>query len=264
MKIKAIAILAGMLAGGGLAVAGAPKVLADLLPVDAPVRGEIITVVPPKEIETYMARVEEAAKSNPAWFAEFSAKSKPGVPLPYDEKLGLTKAEYDEYQKLWAAREFRSVQPVIVQLSEPREGEWAIQVTGAGSAISILRYLEKDDTFKSPNGVLKRIEDVDADEASILGGWTGHEWRFEEENTLGRTKENFAVGKMKDGKFNLLVYRAQEVSAQGTRLYDKSLVIRFVPLAAAAPAPAPPAGGKPGPASNGNGKPAPAKPAPKK
>jgi hypothetical protein len=227
----------------GAAQAAAPKVLAELLPVDTPVRGEIITVVPPKEIEAFMAKVEEAAKGDPAWFAEFSAKSKPGVPLPFDEKLGLTKAEYDEYLKLWAAREFRTVQPVVVQLTRVRDGEWSIQVTGAGSAISILRFLEKDDTFKSPNGILKRIEDIDADDASILGGWTGHEWRFEEETALGRTKENFAIGKMKDGKFNLLVYRAQEVSAQGTRLYDKSLVIRFVPLAA--PAAATPAPKKP-------------------
>lgn len=225
-----------LLACGG-ARAAAPKMLAELLPLDTPVRGEIITVIPPKEIAAFMAKVDEAAKSDPAWYTEFAAKSKPGVPLPFHEKLGLSRAEYDEYIKLWAAREFRAIQPVVLQLTQPRAGEWAIQVTGAGSAISILRYIEKDDIFKSPNGSLKRIEEIDADEASTLGGWTGHEWRFEEENTLGRTKENFAIGKMKNAKFNLLVYRAQEVSAQGTRLYDKSLVIRFAPLATpAAPA----------------------------
>jgi hypothetical protein len=232
--ISALGCLAVLTCAG--AQAAAPKLLADLLPLDTPVRGEIITVIPPKEIAAYMAKVDEAAKNDPTWYTEFAAKAKPGVPLPFDEKLGLTKAEYDEYIKLWAAREFRAVQPVVLQLTQARPGEWSIQVTGAGSAISILRYIEKEDIFKSPNGALKRIEEIDADEASTLGGWTGHEWRFEEENTLGRTKENFALGKMKDGKFNMLVYRAQEVSAQGTRLYDKSLVIRFAPLAAA-PAP---------------------------
>jgi hypothetical protein len=222
----------------GVAQGAAPKMLAELLPAGTPVRGEIITVAPPKEIAVFMAKVDEAAKNDPTWYTEFAAKAKPGVPLPFDEKLGLTKSEYDEYLKLWAAREVRTIQPVVLQLIQKSDGEWSIQVTGAGSAISILRYIEKEDVFKSPNGPLKRIEDINADEASTLGAWNGHEWRFEEENTLGRTKENFAIGKMKDGKFNLLVYRAQEVSAQGTRLYDKSLVIRFAPLAAA-PAPAP-------------------------
>ena len=72
-----------------------------------------------------------------------------------------------------------------------------------------------------------QIEEIDADKDTILGAWTGHEWRYMEENSLGRTKENLAIGKMADGKKGLLVYRLQEVSSTGRRLYDKSLVIRF-------------------------------------
>ena len=233
MRTQAIPLLGCMAAITCGALHAAPDVLTDYLAPDTPVKGEIITVIPPEEIQTFMAKVEDAAKKDPAWFAEYSKDSKPGVPLPFDEKLGLTKAEYDEYLKLWAAREYRAIQPVVIQLTQPEEGEWVIHVTGAGSAISTLRYLEKDDVIKSPNGVLERIEDIDAEDTSILGGWTGHEWRFEEETSLGRTKENFAIGKKKDGKYNLLVYRAQEVSSQGTRLYDKSLVIRFTPKAEA-------------------------------
>ena len=53
------------------------------------------------------------------------------------------------------------------------------------------------------------------------------EWRFQEENLLGTTKENIALGHSADGKFGMLVYRAQELTDTGTRLLDKSLVIRF-------------------------------------
>ena len=56
---------------------------------------------------------------------------------------------------------------------------------------------------------------------------SGPEWKFQEETSLGKTKENFAIGKMADGKTGLLVYRMQEVSSTGRLLYDKSLVVRF-------------------------------------
>jgi len=57
-----------------------------------------------------------------------------------------------------------------------------------------------------------------------------------------------------------VVYRAQEISSEGTRLLDKSLMIRFpldktAPAAAPAPTPAK-AADKPAPAKGGDKKPA--------
>ncbi|MFM2242377.1 MAG: hypothetical protein RLZ97_1232, partial [Verrucomicrobiota bacterium] len=98
---------------------------------------------------------------------------------------------------------------------------------GGAFAIATLKYDPKKDIFISPNGEMKRLEDVKAEKHSILGAWEGAEWKFEEENSLGKIKENFAIGKTTDGKFGMLVYRMQEVSSEGTPLYDKSLVIRF-------------------------------------
>ena len=112
-----------------------------------------------------------------------------------------------------------------------------------------MRYSEKDDTFRSPNGDLKRIEDIKGDPASILGEWSGQEWKFEEETSLGKTKENIALGKFADNKYGLIVYRAQELSTEGRRLLAKSLAVRFPlgkagqakPAAKAPAAPAKPA-----------------------
>jgi hypothetical protein len=106
--------------------------------------------------------------------------------------------------------------------------------TGAAGAISTLRYHPEEDVFRSPNGELARIDDIDAEPQSILGAWTGHEWKFEEETGLGKTKENFALGRMAGGRFGLVVYRMQELSSEGTRLLDRSVVIRF-PLQTPAP-----------------------------
>lgn len=232
-----------------------PKIFAGLFEQDSPVKGQIGVVLPPAEIDKYVSKVEKAARSDPKWFKEFSGSAKPGAPLPFDEKLGLTKTEYDEYLALWNKREFKPMEDVMLVLRQTSGDTWTITSTGGASSFSTLRYSPKDGTYHSPNGEMKRLEDIKADSSSILGEWTGFEWKFEEETGLGKTKENFAIGRFADKKFGLLVYRAQELSTEGTRLLDKSVVVRFAlgkagqvkeqpaapPAGKQAPAPATPA-----------------------
>ncbi len=236
-----------------------PKVFEGLLEQNSAVRGQIGVVLPPPEIDKYVAKVEAAARKDPKWFREFSGQAKPGAPLPYDERLGLTKEEYDEYLKLWNQRAFKSIEDVMLLLRNSAENTWTLSATGTGSTLTTLRYMAKEDLFRSPNGELKRLKDIEAEPSSILGEWTGHEWKFEEETGLGKVKENFAVGRFADNKFGLIVYRAQELSSEGTRLLDKSLVIRF-PLGKAGQAKDPAAT----PAAPKASAKAPAKPATKK
>ena len=205
----------------------APKVFAGLLKKDQPVKARIGMVLPPSEIDKYVAKVAATARKNPDWFTEYSEKAKPGVPLPYHENLGLTKEEYDDYIKLWNQREFKASEEVMVLLRESSDKTWIITATGSASTLSTLRYQPASDTFRSPNGKLTRLEDIDAPADSVLGAWKGREWRFMEETGLGATKENIALGHTADGKHGMIVYRVQELTDTGTRLLDKSLVIRF-------------------------------------
>ena len=210
-----------------LAAAQPPAFLAELLKKDQPVKAQIGVVMPPAEINKYVAKVEASARENPEWFETYRDKAKPGVPLPYDEKLGLTREEYDEYLKLWKQREFKPTEEVMLLLRQSSGDTWTITSTGKASTLATLRYLPEKDVFRSPNGVLERIEDIDAEADSILGAWSGREWKFAEETTLGKTKVNLALGRYDDGKTGLIVYRVQELTSAGTRLLDKSLVIRF-------------------------------------
>jgi hypothetical protein len=213
-----------------------PKPFAGLFTKDVPVRGQIGVPMPPPEINKYIAKVEAAAAKDTKWFREYSAQQKPNAPLPYHEKLGLTKEEYDDYLKLWAQREFKPItEDVMLLLRQKGPDTWALTATGAAAPISIINYSAKDDVFQSANGKLVRGEDIHAGEESILGKWDGAEWKFEEESTFGKTRENIAFGRFADGKFGLVVYRFVEVSSEGTKLADKSIAIRF-PLSKAAPA----------------------------
>ncbi len=202
----------------------APQKLS-ILPVGETIRGEVVIVTPPQEINKYLAQVEAAAKADPEWFKEYTKDAEPGVPISFHEKLGLSKEEYEAYMKLWDAREYQKVEDVIVQLDQPKEGQWSIRVSGSGTPISLMRY--KGGSFHSPNGELVALEDIDSDERSILGAWKGHEWRYQEDTALGKVKENLAIGKMKTRNFGLLIYRLQEVTASGRPIIDRSVVIRF-------------------------------------
>lgn len=230
---RTLAVLAAvsvhLLTGGGAVAQTAPTIFKQYLLPDTLTKGEVIVVLPPRGIQKYIAKVEKAAEQNEEWFVEFSKNAKPGVPLPFHENLGLSREEYDAYLALWAQREHKMIPngKVAIRLEQPKPGEWMIRVTGEGSPISLLRYDEAEDQMRSPNGVMERIADIDADPMSILGEWSGQEWKFQEETSLGKTKENFAIGKLADGKTGLLVYRLQEVSSTGRLLYDKSLVVRF-------------------------------------
>ncbi len=203
-----------------------PKVLSTYLTPGVDLIGEIVVVLPPKEIQKYITLVKESAKKHPEWFKEYSEKSKPGIPLAYDEKLGLTKKDYQKYRELWDKREFKSLHKVALRLEESN-GKWMVRVSGAGSRISLLRYDTKKDVMVSTNGDMKRIDDIDAAAESILGAWKGQEWKFEEEGALGKTKENFAIGHTNDKKYGLIVYRLQDISSTGRQLFDQSMVIRF-------------------------------------
>lgn len=207
----------------------APDVLASYLKVDTMTKGQVVVVIPPPEIGKYVAMVEESAVKHPEWFKKYSATAKPGLPLPFHENLGLSKEDYEKYLALWDKREMKPVPngEVAIRLEQPKDGQWMVRVSGEGSPIALLRYHEEKDEVRSPNGMMARLEDIDAEERSILGAWTGHEWKFQEESILGKIKENFAVGKLANNKTGLLIYRLQEVSSTGRLLYDKSLVIRF-------------------------------------
>jgi hypothetical protein len=204
-----------------------PDIFKGLFEEEIPVKASIGMVSPPPEIEKYIAKVESAARKNPEWFKEYSAASAPGVPLPYHENLGLTKDEYDEYGKLWAKREFKSNEEVLLVLRKTLGNTWTLTASGGAGVISTLRYDSASDSFTSPSGKLVRIEDIKTDDNHILGAWTAKEWKFQESGLLGLTKQNFAIGKFDKSEYGIIVYRSQELSKEGQKIYDQSIVIRF-------------------------------------
>lgn len=217
------------LAAGALAQDSGPGVLGEYLKVGERVQAEIVVVVTPDELGPIVSKVDIAAAKDPEWFTEHAKKTASDVPLGYHEKLGLTREEYDTYIELWKQRKMERVEAVSVELKQGRKGLWKVVVTGSGLPIRLLSYDAESDSWTSPNGKLERIEDISAAASSILGEWKGKEWRQEKETPFGRTKTNFAIGRLAKGDYGLIVYRYQEVGTAGRR-YDQSVLVRFKPV----------------------------------
>ena len=124
-----------------------PAVLGKYLTSGVAARGQVVVVEPPKEISEYVKKVEKAALADPEWFKTYSKNARPGVPLPFHEKLGLTKEDYETYNRLWDERKLVPLKDgnVVVRLEQPKKGEWMIRVSGRGASLSLLRYQEGKD-----------------------------------------------------------------------------------------------------------------------
>lgn len=205
-----------------------PETLAAYFEEETTVKAQLISVVPPAGFEMFVQKISQVAQKNPEWFQEHSKKTPAGSPLPvFDEKLGMGKETYADFVQQWGNREVKKLADTTLLLQESSEGVWIINGSGVSSALSLLRYQEKTNSFTSPNGELLPIVDVSAPSDSLLGAWKGKEWRFLSENTLTHMKENVALGKSADGKYCFLIYRIQEVTRAGRPIFDQSLMIRF-------------------------------------
>ena len=100
-----------------------PEILAAYFDKDKTVSGEVGAIMPPEEINKYIAKVKAASKANPEWYAAYAKEAKPGIPLPWHENLGLTKEDYEAYLKLWDQRQFKAMQQVVIRLEEPKPGK---------------------------------------------------------------------------------------------------------------------------------------------
>jgi hypothetical protein len=232
MKFITYLITTLSLAAASLTAAEPPAILGQYLEAGKITKGEVVKLNIPVEFLKFRELVKQAQKEDPEWFKKLQEKAGKDNPIPpYDTKLGMTKAEYDDYVDLWEQRSYKRVEEGEVQLilTEDRAGEWVINVSGKGMPVSTLKYVTKTDQFESSNGTLKRIEDIQSPKESIYRDWSGQEWRYFDDGDLVKIKENIAIGRTGDGKYGLLIYSLQELSNQGKPLNDDLLMIRFVP-----------------------------------
>lgn len=60
----------------------------------------VMTLASPPRLLELTARIQAAARQDPAWFQAQVRAAGPGQPMAYDPRLGVSEEEYKEYQAL--------------------------------------------------------------------------------------------------------------------------------------------------------------------
>jgi len=227
--MKALFISSLLLASSlsGLAADVVPEALSGVLAKDNAIKVQAISVVHDKNFAAALAVFDQAALKNPEVAKEMTAKLRDGYPLPFEPKLGVSKEDYDKYLALWDKRRVEPIGEGMLRLEENNNGTWRFRGIGVAEALSLLEYDPASDQWKTSNGVLKRIKDIDQGKQAILGEWKGREWSFEEKSSLGTTKENVAIGKSGDGKHAYVIWRLIDISPEGRLIADNGVILRF-------------------------------------
>ena len=176
---------------------------------------DVMGMAIPKRAEELGQQFKKAIAKDPNWLLEHSKKNKnrkPGEPLPYDKRMGLTEAEYNEFitmSKKMTMQKMKEVPLIITQKGED------IFVLDGGKELSDLTGIEidlKQDQVQTPFGVLTERSIINAPEHTALGAWNGVQWRLAQPESNAVAK--LAMGKLKQSGRCVIYYDVRKISPE--------------------------------------------------
>jgi len=172
---------------------------------------------PPRAAEL-LARLQQSARENPDWWQEQMKKVKPGEPIPYDPRIGLSQTEYADF--LAMSRQMKMQKQGEGEITVTSKGE-GVYVLDGGEKLADLTGIEIDAVrreARTPFGVAREQLAFNASNDSALGAWTGVEWKLTGSNPSTRTGANvkLAVGKLHPSERAVLYYNVTKLEPTGT------------------------------------------------
>jgi hypothetical protein len=126
------------------------------------------------------ARIQAAAQQNAAWLQEQVRRARPGEPLPYDARLGVTREEYAEFLRLSGSMTLAKVASAPLTVRE----EGRRLVLAGGTAFPDLTGIAIDldaGSLVTPLGTVPSWEPARSDGArGAMGAWEGIRWNLED------------------------------------------------------------------------------------
>ncbi|MBI2932996.1 MAG: hypothetical protein HYY16_15235 [Planctomycetes bacterium] len=204
-----------------------PKLLAH-------VKGKIdlMTLRTTPRLEELTAKLQAAAQEDPEWFQEHAREAKPGEPLPYDEKLGLTRAEYRDFLKLAKQTGLVKAREVTVELAQDPEGVFTFQCEEDLPALHGVKINLKNAVVATPFGTCDQRSEIHTPPGHTFP-WDGYAWAleatFDPETNSGKLAK-FHVGRLRNSNRGILYYKAKRV--EDGALIDSVDVVITYPLPA--------------------------------
>ena len=160
-------------------------------------------------------RLKNAVRGNPDWFVELLDQTEPGEPIPYDARMGISRADYEDFLAFKMTAQKRSTATLTI-----RSRDKDSLVFDGGQDLADLTDIAidlKNDVVQTPFGVLTKRGEINAPEDSALGAWVGTEWRLEKDEPSRVIVASLSVGKLTQSGRGVLYYDVKQLKPNGTK-----------------------------------------------
>lgn len=176
---------------------------------------DVMELVAPRRAMELAQRLKRAAQKDPDWWMARVKKAKPGDPLPYDPRLGLSESEYREFLAMRATMRKKTQATLAVSA----KGDQVYALDG-GESLPDFTGIEidlKNDLVRTPFGVLTHRAEISTPEDSALGACDGVEWRLEklDPDAMSRTAAKLLLGTLKRSGRCVINYEVKKLGAEG-------------------------------------------------
>jgi len=191
--------------------------------VEATVR-ELVTDA---DTAALLNRMTAAMQENKEWFVDYVKKyGGTGEPLPYNEKLGLTEAEYQRVLKV----QFQALPAHQAPLAFTHDAKKNLVLTASGDIepLSGLAFQFPSGRVHTPFGDVESPAATRTDDYLGLGPLEGFRWHFDnlaDDLSKGATM-TLTVGSLERGGDGILNYQAKQVLNQ-VPVADIRIVVTF-------------------------------------
>lgn len=188
-----------------------------------------------KRLNDLSQKLKNSVQKNQQWFNDYVSKySNTGENLPWDEKFGISKQEYDEL--LTSVDKMRLVEKMktTVTISQAEDGKLVIGTNKDIPYLSGIKIDTLNNYIESASGKFIYGSNIEAsDEQTATGRWSGATWKlnFEElkdANSIDAAKTygtiNISVGELEKTKKSMVYYK-ERVIKQGKSFKGEEIII---------------------------------------
>jgi hypothetical protein len=172
-------IIPAMLLCIGVCAPASAQLLDPYLPKGGVIAGQVMELGASTEHARIAEKMQRAIQQDTAWFKSYVIKAKPGEPLAYHAKLGITEGEYDIL--LHAKMSLIDKGRASIKVTANTQGNLEFAAEGLAAALNGVKLPPGQKSAETPYGSLAAFSEISRDDAqSATGRWKGVQWKKED------------------------------------------------------------------------------------
>lgn len=220
-------LLTTLLAGTTLVLPIAAQAAGPLdayLPKSGIISGHVVTFSVAPEDQAISQQFRHAVQDNMDWFKKAVTSNKPGQPLPYDRRMGITEAQYTQLMHMKS--QVKTGAAVKVDVKRNADGGVSlVPEDEAAAALKGISFPPDEKSAVTPAGTLSIVNEIhQRDAAAPIGIWNGVEWA-EVATTDAKPSAKIAFGKREADGSGVMYYQVSPYDDHK----EQSIVV-FYPL----------------------------------